>query len=159
MCPCGPCRTARSTFTSSWPASWTGARWGCLHALAGWLQRLYISGHLIQHPAGRGACNAIACESPAACEGSSLPFPAHALELHQSSDWLDMVDAAYESQTSTLCTVFCPCCVQLQQSSDWLDMVDAAYESLDRDGCGRIGPRDLEELLCGDGGCEVRLLE
>lgn len=48
--------------------------------------------------------------------------------------------------------------LQLQQSSDWLDMVDRAYESLDRDGCGRIGPKDLEELLCGDGGCEVRLL-
>ncbi|PRW57858.1 calcium-dependent kinase 29-like [Chlorella sorokiniana] len=44
---------------------------------------------------------------------------------------------------------------KLQQSTDWLDMVDAAYESLDRDGCGRIGPKDLEILLCGDGGCEA----
>lgn len=45
---------------------------------------------------------------------------------------------------------------QLQESSEWEGMVDRAYEALDRDGCGRIGPQDLEELLCGEDGCEVR---
>lgn len=46
--------------------------------------------------------------------------------------------------------------LQLQQSAEWDALVDRAFDAMDVDGCGRIGPADLEHLLCGEGGCEVR---
>ncbi len=49
-----------------------------------------------------------------------------------------------------------PCLPQLQEdTSEWEGLVARAFEALDPDGDGRITLHELEQVLCGEEGCEV----
>lgn len=49
-----------------------------------------------------------------------------------------------------------PARLQIQDSAEWEALVARAFDALDKDHSGRIGLLELEELLCGQEGCEVR---
>ena len=60
--------------------------------------------------------------------------------------------------THSACVPPVPCRppVQLQSTGEWDSLVSRAFASMDPNGDGLLSAGELEALLCGEDGCEVR---
>lgn len=77
------------------------------------------------------------------------------LQFQGTRNWGLLIRRASAPTSALGLTSVCFPCVQFQGTRDWDTLLSRAFAAMDPNGDGVISAEELEQLLCGEDGCEV----